>query len=189
MLQIIYTIIRFGAIWVDFIYLDPKAKFPGVVVFSEIYQGMPVYPFYIHTCFCIFALLPYTKACQNIAFLLVCKSHASHPLSIFYLYPYPITPNSPVQSSTCPSPFNSPTPVTGPVSRFARQIASQGYIVAAPSSYHEFTGPEPLAYDVPGKCSSPSSYPILTYPPTQAPTPETPGKSKRNSPPTTKTLP
>ncbi|KAI9699323.1 MAG: hypothetical protein M1836_002933 [Candelina mexicana] len=37
-----------------------------------------------------------------------------------------------------------------PVARFARQIASQGYIVAAPSSYHEFTGPEPLAYDVPG---------------------------------------
>lgn len=40
--------------------------------------------------------------------------------------------------------------VTGPVARFARQIASQGYIVVAPSSYHEFTGPEPLAYDVPG---------------------------------------
>ncbi|KIW30068.1 uncharacterized protein PV07_05844 [Cladophialophora immunda] len=40
--------------------------------------------------------------------------------------------------------------VTGPVSRFARQIAGQGYIVAAPSSYHEFTGPEPLAYDGPG---------------------------------------
>ncbi|QSZ29474.1 hypothetical protein DSL72_003988 [Monilinia vaccinii-corymbosi] len=39
---------------------------------------------------------------------------------------------------------------TGPVARFARQIAGQGYIVAAPSSYHEFTGPEPLAYDVPG---------------------------------------
>jgi len=36
------------------------------------------------------------------------------------------------------------------VARFARQIAGQGYIVAAPSSYHEFTGPEPLAYDVPG---------------------------------------
>jgi hypothetical protein len=44
---------------------------------------------------------------------------------------------------------NSPI-VTGPVARFARQIASQGYIVAAPSSYHEFTGPEPLAYDGPG---------------------------------------
>ncbi|OAL28476.1 hypothetical protein AYO20_09424 [Fonsecaea nubica] len=40
--------------------------------------------------------------------------------------------------------------VTGPVSRFARQIAGQGYIVAAPSCYHEFTGPEPLAYDGPG---------------------------------------
>jgi hypothetical protein len=45
---------------------------------------------------------------------------------------------------------NLPPQVTGPVSRFARQIASQGYIVAAPSSYHEFTGPEPLAYDGPG---------------------------------------
>ncbi|KAK2071612.1 hypothetical protein P8C59_006020 [Phyllachora maydis] len=40
--------------------------------------------------------------------------------------------------------------VTGPVARFARQIAGQGYIVAAPSSYHDFTGPEPLAYDAPG---------------------------------------
>lgn len=40
--------------------------------------------------------------------------------------------------------------MTGPVARFARQIAGQGYIVAAPSSYHDFTGPEPLAYDVPG---------------------------------------
>ncbi|KAJ4153671.1 hypothetical protein LMH87_010151 [Akanthomyces muscarius] len=38
--------------------------------------------------------------------------------------------------------------VTGPVARFARQIAGQGYIVAAPSSYHDFTGPEPLKYDV-----------------------------------------
>ncbi|ROT43567.1 alpha/beta-hydrolase [Sodiomyces alkalinus F11] len=40
--------------------------------------------------------------------------------------------------------------VTGPVARFARQIAGQGYIVAAPSSYHDFTGPEALAYDGPG---------------------------------------
>jgi hypothetical protein len=32
--------------------------------------------------------------------------------------------------------------------RFARQIAGQGYICVAPSSYHEFTGPEPLKYDV-----------------------------------------
>ncbi|KAJ1338261.1 carboxymethylenebutenolidase [Microdochium nivale] len=40
--------------------------------------------------------------------------------------------------------------VTGPVARFARQIAGQGYIVAAPSSYHDFAGPDALAYDVPG---------------------------------------
>ena len=40
--------------------------------------------------------------------------------------------------------------MTGPVQRFARQIASHGYIVAAPSSYHEFTGPAALAYDGPG---------------------------------------
>lgn len=40
--------------------------------------------------------------------------------------------------------------VTGPVARFARQIAGHGYVVAAPSSYHEFAGPEPLAYDSAG---------------------------------------
>lgn len=40
--------------------------------------------------------------------------------------------------------------MSGPVARFARQIAGHGYIVAAPSSYHEFIGPEPLAYDGPG---------------------------------------
>jgi len=37
--------------------------------------------------------------------------------------------------------------VTGPVERFAGQIASQGFVVACPSSYHEFVGPDPLAYD------------------------------------------
>ncbi|KAH0541874.1 hypothetical protein FGG08_003679 [Glutinoglossum americanum] len=40
--------------------------------------------------------------------------------------------------------------LTGPVQRFARSIAGQGYIAAAPSSYHEFVGPEPLTYDGPG---------------------------------------
>lgn len=42
---------------------------------------------------------------------------------------------------------NNTITVTGPVARFARQIAGQGYICAAPSSYHEFTGPEALKYD------------------------------------------
>ncbi|KFY60962.1 hypothetical protein V496_05211 [Pseudogymnoascus sp. VKM F-4515 (FW-2607)] len=40
--------------------------------------------------------------------------------------------------------------VTGPVARFARSIASAGYIVAAPSSYHDFVPSTPLTYDVPG---------------------------------------
>ena len=56
-------------------------------------------------------------------------------------------------SGRIPIHFIKPTntsQVTGPVQRFARQIASHGYIVAAPSSYHEFTGPEALAYDGPG---------------------------------------
>lgn len=72
----------------------PKARFPGVVVFSEIYQGK------------------------------------------FDSY---VGANTITAADSCT--------VTGPVSRFARQIAGQGYICAAPSSYHEFTGPEPLKYD------------------------------------------
>ena len=83
----------------------PKAKFPGVVVFSEIYQGDFDYS--------------------------LCVSFDSLRKELRLGYADILA-------------------VTGPVARFARQIASQGYIVAAPSSYHEFTGPEPLAYDVPG---------------------------------------
>ncbi|KAH8120352.1 dienelactone hydrolase [Phellopilus nigrolimitatus] len=37
--------------------------------------------------------------------------------------------------------------VTGPVERVAGQIASHGYVVACPSIYHEFEGPEALPYD------------------------------------------
>lgn len=44
-------------------------------------------------------------------------------------------------------PANLPI-VTGPVQRFARQLAGHGYIVAAPSSYHNFTSSEPLLYNV-----------------------------------------
>ncbi|ODQ65345.1 alpha/beta-hydrolase [Nadsonia fulvescens var. elongata DSM 6958] len=40
--------------------------------------------------------------------------------------------------------------VTGPVARFARDIASRGYIVAAPSIYHNFAGPEAFDYDTVG---------------------------------------
>ncbi|KAH9486889.1 Putative carboxymethylenebutenolidase [Psilocybe cubensis] len=38
----------------------------------------------------------------------------------------------------------------GPVERFAGQIASQGFVVACPSVYHEFEGPEPIPYDTEG---------------------------------------
>lgn len=40
--------------------------------------------------------------------------------------------------------------VTGPVERFAGQIASNGYVVVCPSIYHEFQGPEAIPYDVEG---------------------------------------
>jgi dienelactone hydrolase len=40
--------------------------------------------------------------------------------------------------------------VTGPVERFAGQIASQGFVVACPSSFHEFEGPDPIPYDTEG---------------------------------------
>ncbi|KZV71316.1 dienelactone hydrolase [Peniophora sp. CONT] len=40
--------------------------------------------------------------------------------------------------------------VTGPVERFAGQIASHGYVVACPSSFHEFEGPEAIPYDTDG---------------------------------------
>ncbi|SCU77413.1 LAME_0A01046g1_1 [Lachancea meyersii CBS 8951] len=40
--------------------------------------------------------------------------------------------------------------VTGPVRRFAQRIAARGYVVVAPAIYHNFVGPEPLAYDVKG---------------------------------------
>lgn len=36
------------------------------------------------------------------------------------------------------------------IGRFASNIASEGYIVALPSSFHEFEGPEPIPYDTEG---------------------------------------
>lgn len=40
--------------------------------------------------------------------------------------------------------------VTGPVARFAKKIASEGYITICPSIYHNYVGPEALNYDGPG---------------------------------------
>ncbi|KAJ4286414.1 hypothetical protein N0V90_013113 [Kalmusia sp. IMI 367209] len=86
--------------------------------------------------------------------MLIQESHKDVPtqaggdMRIFLFHP--IIPNYPKAKFPGVVVFSEIYQVTGPVARFARQIASQGYIVAAPSSYHEFTGPEPLAYDVPG---------------------------------------
>ncbi|ORY63978.1 dienelactone hydrolase [Pseudomassariella vexata] len=60
---------------------------------------------------------------------------------------HPTIPQYPNARFPAVAVFSEIYQVTGPVARFARQIAGQGYIVAAPSSYHDFTGPEPLAYD------------------------------------------
>ena len=46
--------------------------------------------------------------------------------------------------------------VTAPITRFCRQLAGHGFIVASCSSYHEFMGPEPLAYDDNGEPPLPS---------------------------------
>nr|OQO16570.1 hypothetical protein B0A51_15048 [Rachicladosporium sp. CCFEE 5018] len=63
---------------------------------------------------------------------------------------HPSIPNYPKANFPGVVVFSEIYQVTGPVARFCRQIASHGYICAAPSSYHEFTGPEALAYDGPG---------------------------------------
>src|ERR1700753_1836220 len=63
---------------------------------------------------------------------------------------HPTIPNYPKAKFPGVVVFSEIYQVTGPVQRFARQIAGHGYIVAAPRSYHEFTGPEALAYDGPG---------------------------------------
>ncbi|KAF2214315.1 hypothetical protein CERZMDRAFT_57659 [Cercospora zeae-maydis SCOH1-5] len=86
--------------------------------------------------------------------MLITESHkdvatkAGGDMRVFLFHP--TIPNYPKAKFPGVVVFSEIYQVTGPVQRFARQIASHGYIVAAPSSYHEFTGPEPLAYDGPG---------------------------------------
>lgn len=73
---------------------------------------------------------------------------SSRPMRIFLFHP--TVPQHPRARFPGVVLFSEIYQVTGPVARFARQLAGHGYVVAAPSSYHDFTGPEPLAYDVPG---------------------------------------
>ncbi|KAK7694603.1 hypothetical protein QCA50_001789 [Cerrena zonata] len=70
------------------------------------------------------------------------------PIRIFVIAPtVPGYPNAKFPGVVC---FSEIYQVTGPVERFAGQIASSGYVVACPSSYHEFQGPEAIPYDVEG---------------------------------------
>ncbi|KAI9063018.1 dienelactone hydrolase [Trametes sanguinea] len=80
------------------------------------------------------------------------------PIRIFVIAPnVPGYPNAKFPAAV---PFPSEIyQVTGPVERFAGQIASHGYVVgnalisrdaACPSTYHEFEGPEALPYDTEG---------------------------------------
>lgn len=69
-------------------------------------------------------------------------------MRIFFIHPS--IPNHPYATFPGVAIFSEIYQVTGPVLRFARQIAGQGYICAAPSSFHDFEGPEAFEYDVPG---------------------------------------
>jgi len=70
------------------------------------------------------------------------------PIRIFVISP--VVPNYPHAKFPGVVCFSEIYQVTGPVERFAGQIASQGYVVACPSIYHEFEGPEAIPYDVEG---------------------------------------
>lgn len=63
---------------------------------------------------------------------------------------HPVIPNYPNAKFPAVIVYSEIYQVTGPVARFAKDIAGQGYIVVAPSIYHNFEGPEPLAYDAEG---------------------------------------
>ncbi|KAI0067682.1 dienelactone hydrolase [Artomyces pyxidatus] len=70
------------------------------------------------------------------------------PVRIFVIAPN--VPNYPHAKFPGVVVFSEIYQVTGPVERFAGQIASQGYVVACPSSFHEFEGPEAIPYDTEG---------------------------------------
>ncbi|THH34062.1 hypothetical protein EUX98_g53 [Antrodiella citrinella] len=70
------------------------------------------------------------------------------PVRIFVISP--VIPGYPNAKFPGVVVFSEIYQVTGPVERFAGQIASHGYVVACPSVYHEFQGPEAIPYDVEG---------------------------------------
>lgn len=63
---------------------------------------------------------------------------------------HPVMPNYPKAKFPGVIVYSEIYQVTGPVARFAKDIAGQGYVVVAPSIYHNFESHEPLAYDAEG---------------------------------------
>lgn len=63
---------------------------------------------------------------------------------------HPVVPNYPDAKFPGVIVYSEIYQVTGPVSRFAKDIAGQGYVVVAPSIYHNFESHEALAYDTEG---------------------------------------
>ncbi|KAF9584492.1 hypothetical protein BGW38_006248 [Lunasporangiospora selenospora] len=86
--------------------------------------------------------------------MLVKESHVDLPTSSGLMRTFIYQPNLPdYPQAKFPgvAVFTEIYQVTGPLDRFCRQIASQGYIVACNESFHEFEPlGSPLAYDVPG---------------------------------------
>ncbi|KAJ7225467.1 dienelactone hydrolase [Mycena pura] len=70
------------------------------------------------------------------------------PIRVFVISP--VVPNYPQAKFPGVVVFSEIYQVTGPVERFAGSIASQGYVVACPSTYHEFESPDPIPYDTEG---------------------------------------
>jgi len=85
--------------------------------------------------------------------MLITESHvdvqtSTGPMRIFIFHPsIPGYPNAKFPGVVV---FSEIYQVTGPVARFARQIASNGFICAAPSSFHEFEPSEAIPYDTEG---------------------------------------
>jgi len=87
--------------------------------------------------------------------MLITKTHyditsksSNGQVRIFVLSPS--VPNYPQATFPGVVVFSEIYQVTGPVERFAGQIASHGYVVACPSSFHDFEGPDPIPYDTEG---------------------------------------
>ncbi|KAF5356228.1 hypothetical protein D9756_003803 [Leucocoprinus leucothites] len=76
------------------------------------------------------------------------KLDNGRPIRIYVISPN--VPNYPQAKFPGVVVFSEIYQVTSPVERFAGQIASQGFVVACPSVYHEFEGPEAIPYDTEG---------------------------------------